>query len=222
MLSNFIHSSLYIDSASLLLSNIFLPKNEYISVPVIFSRIELLSPSLLFRNFVNSPCASRVVRQNWLYSMSMASFIFFSISPFLFNIVFSYSNVRLDASILLFLLYRNSILALYSILSLPVNSKMEKPSLVPLLKYCRSSESLMYSLSADDFCGDDCSRGDVPYSDSAIQSNMVDFPVPVVPQIKNSEAVDSGSALKSIVASSIDAILCIVSLFSIISFRLFL
>ena len=115
--------------------------------------------------------------------------------------------MRFDESILSVFLYLKAIFALYVTLSFPINSKIEYPSLVPLLRYCRSSESRISSWSVDDFCGDDCNLGVVPNRDNAMQSKMVDFPVPVVPHIKKSDASDSGSELKSIVASSIDAML---------------
>ena len=76
-------ASLYCRLASLNFSLTFLPMRVKMSLPVIFSRIDDFSLSPLLRNFVNCPCASIVVLQNWLKSSPIALTISSSISRLL-------------------------------------------------------------------------------------------------------------------------------------------
>ena len=71
--------------ASFAFSKMVMPIWEYISVPVSFSSMSDFSFSLLERNLVNSPWASREVRQNCSYFIPTHRSISVSISFFLFK-----------------------------------------------------------------------------------------------------------------------------------------
>ena len=200
-------SSRYVRSASPHILKIVCPMMLYCSVRVIFSRILDFSSSELFRNWVNCPCASMVVRQNWSKSMPTAFSSAASISLRSTGMS-STVRLRLVGSRVMLRVRRACHPATYSLPSSPMKVSSTEASVAPCRIRLRESCAEMMSRPYSFFrLLAMRRRGVTPYKARHIASNRVLLPLPVSPQMRNSRAVESGFWSKSSSAFSNEAIL---------------